>query len=166
MKKTLDTDLSSPPPSHPCTRTHNLHIHMNIHMTMYMHHTKREGNFTYLWKYLLFALWNHHLPDLLPLSANLGLDLEASSLCAIQSRPRMFLVFETYYSIRSPFIVLSEVWGLVQLSCQAQNSSPSWLIQTGFSQLLPELFYLTSYQLWQSSLVPSHSLACCVFTCV
>ena len=45
-------------------------------------------------------------------------------------------------------IVLSQLWFLVQLGF-GWNSSPSWLIQPGFSRFLTELFSLASNELWQ-----------------
>jgi hypothetical protein len=47
---------------------------------------------------------------LLPLSANLGLVLEASSLGTVLSRPRMFSASEACCWVSSPFLVLSELW--------------------------------------------------------
>jgi len=75
------------------------------------------------------------LQDLLPLCANLGLVLEASSLHTIISRPRMFSTSETYCWIRSP---LQAFWTLAGWS--TQQFWPKLLskltIQSGFSQLL------------------------------
>jgi len=85
-----------------------------------------------------------HLSGLLPLSANLGLVLEASSLCTILSRLRMFSASETSCWICSPFLVLSELWLAGQLSCSDSNSSSSWLVQTGFFQFLTESHSLAS----------------------
>ena len=48
----------------------------------------------------------------------------------------MFSASETCCWISSPFLVLSEPWlaGSTQLFWILQNSSPSWLIRSGFSQ--------------------------------
>jgi hypothetical protein len=67
--------------------------------------------YLYAWreKWLSFAWYNCHLRVLLPPSANIGLVLEASSLCTIISRPRMFSASETCW-ISSP--LPSSFWSL------------------------------------------------------
>ena len=79
---------------------------------------------------------NNRLWGLLSHSANIGLVLEASSLHTILSRPRIFSALRTYCWISSPFLALSELWLADQPSYSDSNYSPSWLIQSGFSQFL------------------------------
>jgi hypothetical protein len=56
------------------------------------------------------------------------------------------------YPLIPIFFFLNSSW-LVQLSCSGSNSSPSWLVSSGFSQILTEWFCLTSDKLWQLVLI-------------
>ena len=57
----------------------------------------------------------------------------------------MFSASETYCWISSPFLVLSELWLAGSTQLFASNFFSSWLNQSGFSQLLTELLFLTSF---------------------
>ena len=99
-------------------------------------------NYLNLFK-LSFITWRNHLGGLLPLSATLCLVPVTSSFCTMLSRPRMLSASKSCCWISLPFLALSDPW-LVQFSCSGSNLSPSWLIQSGFSWLLPILWLILS----------------------
>jgi hypothetical protein len=72
--------------------------------------------------YLLFSCSNCPLRDLLPLSANLGLVLEASTLHTIPSRPRMFSASELIAEYTHPFYFFLNSGWVVNSAVLAQTT--------------------------------------------
>ena len=120
-----------------------------------------QSNFYALGVIVIFDAYYLHLSD------NLDLVLEASSLCRILSRPRMFSASETCCWISSPFLVLSELWlagstQLFWLKLLSKLTDSIWFLSAshliallGLRLTLPICYSLWLLILWlvQSSVV-------------